>query len=96
MVRVRVIEADDILPPLAPFALDPNQFPRVDVVPVVGRVGACIAAARGRGNKLQPIIRKTAQQNAAAFVRVSLFPMSADRIIVFAGELEHAHFALKV
>jgi hypothetical protein len=51
MIGMRMIKPDDVFPPLAPFALNSDQFPRIDVIPVVSRVGSGVAAARGRGHK---------------------------------------------
>ena len=46
VVRMGVIEADNVLTALAPFALDADQLARIDVVAVVRRVGAGVAATR--------------------------------------------------
>src|SRR6266852_982930 len=44
MIRVRVIEADDVLAALAAFALNTDKFPGIDLVAVMWRVRASIAA----------------------------------------------------
>jgi len=45
MVRVRVVEADDVFSALASLALDADEFFRIDVVAVVRRVVASVAGA---------------------------------------------------
>ena len=47
MIGVGVIEADDVFAALASFPLDANQFLGIDVVAIVGGVGAGVAAAGG-------------------------------------------------
>ena len=48
MVRMRMIEADDIFSALAAFALDGDQFLRIDVVAVVRRVLAVLPQRAAR------------------------------------------------
>ena len=50
MVRVGVVEADDVFAALAAFTLDADEFLGIDVVAVVGGIGAGVAAAGGRGD----------------------------------------------
>jgi hypothetical protein len=47
MVRMGMIEADDILAALAALALNANQFPGIDVVAVLRRIGSRVSATRG-------------------------------------------------
>ena len=49
MVRMGVIKPDDIFAALAPFPLNADQFFGIDVVPVVGGIGARVAGARVAG-----------------------------------------------
>src|SRR2546421_3133888 len=89
-----MIKTDNIFSALAAFALDPNQFPRIDIISIVSRVGAGVAAPRGRGHDLRSIVLETTQQNATAFVWIGFFSVRADRVIVFTGEFQRAHFSV--
>src|SRR4029077_11055645 len=77
MVGVRVVEADDVFVAGAAFALDADQFLRVNAVAVLRGVGAGIAAAGGREDDADVTVHGS-QQNAAAFVRVGFFAVAAD------------------
>ena len=78
MVGMGVVEADDIFSAVAAFALDANQFARIDVVAVVRRVGPSVAAARRRGHARGRVIFEAAEQHAAAFVWVGFFAVLAE------------------
>ena len=86
VVRVRVVEADDVLPALSPFALDADQLLGVDVVAVVGGIGAGIAAACGRSHDLGSVVFKASEQDAAALMRIGFFAVLAKGFEVGAGE----------
>ena len=48
MIGMRVVEADDVFAALPAFALDADQFARIDVIAVLRRIGSSIAAAGDR------------------------------------------------
>jgi hypothetical protein len=90
VVRVRMIEADDVFTALAAFTLDANQFARINVVTVVGGVCAGVTTARRGDDDARAIVFKTAEQYAAAFVRISLFAVAAKGVVAGAGEYQHS------
>src|SRR5712692_8293231 len=92
MVRVRMVEADDVFSALTPFALDTNQFLWIDVIAIVRRVIARIAGAGDAGYSLRAIVRKLAEQDSAAFIGVGFFAMLAERSVDGAGNREHLKF----
>ena len=47
MVGMRMVEADNIFAALAPFALDADQFAGIDVVAIMRRIAAGVAATGG-------------------------------------------------
>lgn len=51
VIWMGVIEADDVLVPLARLALDANELLGIDVIAVLGRIGAGVAAASGRRDR---------------------------------------------
>src|ERR1700722_7272960 len=89
MVGMGVIEADDIFAPLASLALNAHQFARSVVVTLLRRVGPGGAAARRRGHDASPVIVHAPQQHATAFVRISLFPVPAESLVMDGCELQH-------
>src|SRR4051812_23291472 len=89
MVRVRVVEANYVFATIAAFALDADQFPGIDVVAVVGGVGAGVATPRRTGHHTGAILGEAAQKNPAAFVRVGFFSVGADCVVVSAGKFQH-------
>jgi hypothetical protein len=76
MVRMRVVEADDVFSPLPPLPLDANQFARIDAIAIVRRVVPGVARARNRVDNTVISIH-LAEQNPAAFVRIGLFTVPA-------------------
>ena len=56
VVGVGVVEADDVLAAVAAFALDADQVFGIDVVAIVGGVGAGIAGAGGGGDDARAIV----------------------------------------
>src|SRR5207237_3962591 len=89
MVRMRVIEADNVLSALTTFALDTHELARIDVIAVVRRIIASVAAARG-GSHNTLLAVHSAKQNAAALVRISLFPVTAEGFVVGFINLKHS------
>ena len=89
VVRMGVIKADNILATLAAFALNANQFPRIDVVAVVGRVLARVAAARDARNGLRAVVVEPPQQHAAALMGIGFFSVLTKGGVVGLRELEH-------
>ena len=61
MVRMGMVEADDVFAALAAFTLDAHQFLGIDVVAVVGGVGAGVAAAGGRGDDAGSVVIDAAE-----------------------------------
>src|SRR5690242_19723030 len=94
MVRMRVIEADDIFSALAPLTLDAHQFFWIDVVAVVRGVSASIATTGSAGHCSAAIVCKLPEQHTAAFVRISLLAMFANSIVIRLVEFQHFGFAL--
>ena len=88
---MRVIEANDVLSAVAAFALDANQFLRVDIVAVVSGIGASVAATGRIGDNARAVVFETAEQNSTAFVRIRLFAMLADCFVIVTGEFEHCN-----
>jgi hypothetical protein len=84
-----MIKPDNILSALASFALNAYQFPRVDVVPVMRRVGPCVAATRRPRDHARAVIAETTEQNAATLVRIGLLTVRTDRVIVLPGKFQH-------
>src|SRR5258706_16053835 len=84
-----MVETDNVLPAFAALALDANQFAGVDVVAVLGRVGASVAAARGRGYDAGAIIMEAAEQPGGAFVRIGLFAVAAEGSVVCMRQFQH-------
>src|SRR4051794_26028296 len=60
MVRVRVVEAYYVFPPISAFALDADQFTGIDVVAVVSGVGAGVATRRRTGHHTGAILGEAA------------------------------------
>ena len=89
MIRMGMIEADEVFSALPAFALDSHELAGIDVVPVLGRVGARVAAARGRNHGAGAVIVETPEQDPAAFVGIGLFAVLPDRGVMSVGELEH-------
>src|SRR5271157_2014669 len=77
MVRMRMVEADDVLRAPACLALDAHQLARVNLVPVVQCVGALVIATRDCLHVLQAIALDLPQQNAATLMWVTLFAVTA-------------------
>src|SRR6202034_2743022 len=96
MVGMRVIEADDVFSAVTAFALDADQFLGIDVVAVVGRIGASVATARGRSNDAGAIVFEAAEEDTAAFVGICFFPALADCVVIFAFEFQHGSKIKKV
>src|SRR5580658_5640830 len=94
MIRVGMIEANNILTALAPLALNAHEFTRIDVVPVLRRIGAGVAAACCRGHDSSAVIVHAAEQHAAALVWISLFPVAAKSFMVLGCNLQHRWFLL--
>src|SRR5579864_2729580 len=89
MIGMRVIEADNILAAVTPLALNAHEFLGIDVVPVVGRVRACVAAACGRGHDTCAVFVETSKQNSTAFVWIGLFAVAPDFGVIAWLDLQH-------
>src|SRR5882724_6551987 len=89
MVRVRMIKANDIFSVLASFTLDADEFLGIDLVAVVWRVIASVSGTREASYGFGTVVCKSAEQHAAAFVRIGFFAVQAERIVNAAGDSEH-------
>jgi hypothetical protein len=71
-----MVKANYVFATLAPFTLDANQFARIDVVEVLRRISARVAATGDRRDQsLVPI--HLSKQNPAAFVRITFLAVLA-------------------
>lgn len=89
MIGMGVVEANDVFSAFPAFALDAYQFSRVDVVAIMGGIGASVATPSRRGDDSSSIVFKPTQQNAAAFVRIGFFPVLANRVVIFWIYFQH-------
>src|SRR5580700_4189731 len=89
MIGVRVIKPDDIQILLAAFALDADEFPGIDVIAVVGRVRARIAAARNAYDGFRAIVVKAPEQHATALIGIGFFSMLPKGKVVGLSDFEH-------
>src|SRR5579863_559881 len=86
-----VIKTDNVFTAPAAFALDANQFPGIDVIAVVGRVVSGVGAPGNRSDEAMIVVHLT-QQDAAAFVRIGFFAVSANLVKFSFGNLQHRAF----
>jgi hypothetical protein len=77
MIGMGMVESDDLFVAFPCLPLNSNELLGIDVLPVLGRVRARIAAANNRGHNSH-LVFELAQQHTAALVRVRLFAMLAD------------------
>src|ERR1700692_185128 len=89
MIRMGVVEANNILATLAAFALDAYQLARINVVAVLWRIGAGVAAARRRGHDADAAVIHVAEQHTATLVRISFFAVAAEGFVVVACDFQH-------
>src|SRR6266481_5851792 len=89
MVGMRVVEANDIFSTFTTLTLDANQFLGIDLVAIVRRVITSVTGARDANHSLGTIVRKLAQQHAAALVGIRFFAVLAKRSVDIAGNREH-------
>jgi hypothetical protein len=89
MIGMGVVEADDIFSALAAFALDAHQFLGIDVVAIVSGIGARVAAAGSARDDAAAVLFEATKENAAAFVRISLFAVAAKGVVVIGVDLQH-------
>ena len=80
-----MVEADDVFAAVAAFALDAHEFFGIDVVAVVGGVGAGVAGAGGGGDDAGAVVVDATEQDAAAFVGVGFFAVLAEGVVVVCG-----------
>src|ERR1700684_1235357 len=74
MIRMRMVEPNNVLAALPSLALNANQFFGVDVVPVLWRVFPSISAARHRCDRSGVAIHLP-QQHTTALVRIGFLTM---------------------
>src|ERR1035441_3929407 len=89
VVGVGVIEADDILAALAALALNADEFPGIDVVAVVGRVRARVAAAGGARDGLRAVIVEPPEQHTTALAGIGFLAVLTKKDIGGLREAEH-------
>src|SRR6267378_873129 len=89
MVGMGVIETDDVLAALAAFALNADEFPGIDLVAVVWRVRARVAAARDARNSLHVVVIEVPKQHAATLVGIGFLSVLTKGEVVRLRELEH-------
>ena len=81
-----MVEADDVFAALAAFALDADEFFRVDVVAVVGRIGAGVAGTSDGGDGADAVVVHATEEDAAALVGVGFFAVLAEGLVVAVGD----------
>jgi hypothetical protein len=81
MVWMRMIEANNVEPSAPCLLLDPDQLLRRYVIAIVSGVGARILR-RDRVDNRVHILFDLTQQHPAALVRIGLFPVPANGIIL--------------
>jgi hypothetical protein len=89
MIGMGMIEADDIFSALAALALDADQFLGIDVIAVMGRVVARVAARGGADDGFCAIVFKAAKQDAAALVGIGLFSVMTNLRVDRLGDFQH-------
>ena len=77
MIGMGMVEADNVFAALAAFALNANQFFGIDVVAIMWRIVASVAAARDRRDGFRAILLEPAKKHPAALVRIGFFSMLA-------------------
>src|SRR5947207_9961079 len=82
VVRMGMVEADNILFALAGFTLDVHQFFRIDVVAVLRRVGAGVTGTGKRSDHASAVLLEPPEQHAAALVRIGLFTVLAKSVVM--------------
>jgi len=75
-----VIKTHNILARQRRLALNANQFRRINMITVLRRVGARVAAPYHRLDRLVAGIVELAHQHAATLMRIGLFPVLAQLI----------------
>src|SRR4029077_16931218 len=89
VIRMRVVEANDVLSAFAAFTLDADQVFGIDVVTVVCGIRPRIAGPSDGSHDAFVTIHP-AEQNSTAFVRICFFAVAAESSIVRLGKFEHA------
>src|SRR5205807_5677476 len=88
MVRMRMVEADDILTSIAALTLNAHQLLGIDMVTIVRRINPSIPAPGRRGNHaLVPI--RGAQENPATLVGIGFLAVLPDGLIFLLRDLQH-------
>ncbi len=88
---MRMIEADNVQPPMPRLLLDADQLTRRNLVTIVSRVGSRILS-RHRVDHSVAVRSHVTQQDPAALVRISLFSMSANPIELHLAHAQHRDF----
>jgi hypothetical protein len=90
-----MVKADDIFVARAPLALNANQFFGVDVVAIVWRIVARVAAASDVQDGFCSIVFELAEQHAAALVGIGFFPVLAQGEVSGLGKSQHSRLEVK-
>lgn len=89
VIRMRMIETDDVLAAVPSLSLDANQFLGIDIVTIVSGVGSRVAATRRTVHNAGTAVFELTQQNATALVRIGLLTVLPDSFVICAFEFEH-------
>src|SRR5437867_705672 len=93
MVGMGVVETDDVLTALTPSTLNADQFLGIDVVAVVGGIGAGIAGAGDGSNRADAIFIQLPEQHAAAFVGIGLLAVLPESFVLLAPDIQHGELS---
>src|SRR5277367_15622 len=88
MVRMRMIKPDNVLAPLTTFPLNANQFTGINVIAVLRRIRTRVTTASDRTHSTKIPVHLT-EQHSAAFVRISLFAMTANLFKLSLADFQH-------
>src|SRR3954463_6151430 len=88
MIRMRMVEADDVHPLLARLALSGDQLLRRYVVTVMRRILARISASHNLFDHAGTIVHFS-QQHPAALMRIGLLTMFAYCFVIRVGNSQH-------
>ena len=89
VIGMRVVITDHVLAALSRFLLNPNLVTRINVVTIVRRISSGVTGTRDRSDNARPIIAYATEKDAAAFVRVGFFTMTANDLVISGGDFYH-------
>jgi len=88
---MRVVKADDVFSAFASLPLDANQFTRIDVVTILRRVSARVAASHNRTHAAHVPVHPP-EQDPTALVGIGFLAVAANLVKVTAAHLQHKNF----